>query len=126
MMGWMEALGITRLGGGGDRESLVNWEFHGAHTLSDRDMYSDRAPSHRGRLCRIGEGCVRPPKNGGGCWGSTIFEPRAIRNYVAKRTLISRFNFYLTLPEDEIKIVILSHLPGDFGQIKLIFCPKLI
>ena len=57
MMGWREALGITRLGeGGGGRESLVNWEFHGAHALSDREMYSEVAPSHRGRLCRIGEG----------------------------------------------------------------------
>ena len=38
-----------------------------------------------------------------------------------KRTLISRFNFYLTLRKREKKIQFLCHLDGDFGEIKLIF-----
>jgi len=47
MMGWMEALEITRFGGGADRASLANSAFQGAYTSADRDMYPSAAPSHR-------------------------------------------------------------------------------
>jgi len=45
MMGWMEALGITRLGGGADRASLANSGFESAHSSAVSDIYSSVAPA---------------------------------------------------------------------------------
>ena len=92
MMGWMEALEITRFGGGADRASLANSAFQGAYTSDDRDMYPSAAPSHRGRLCRSGEGCTWTPKNGG------IFTMKFLKDSpnTSRKVLVSAAFFPLT------------------------------
>ena len=96
MMGWMEALEITRFGGGADRASLANSAFQGAYTSADRDIYPSAAPLLTvDDSVEAGRGAPGLQKMAGFARARPEMNRGDPKFYTAKRTLILRFKLYL-------------------------------